>query len=215
MRKVRDFRVLNRYFMWRVRYFSFDPSAITLQKDTRRYAAFFCIELSNLFEQCVRQAFLSAVLCRPQTLSRSEIRCRTSFANEQDVLLEAVRIGRNDRYKRCLRRGYVIQVDEPTWTNFQTLGSICQAIGCDLESRAQLVATAPKTHLDYLAALRNYFAHKSQETRHAFESEMIRIGTLPACDPITFMSRRDFDFPRTNLQWICDELSATYRGVIS
>ena len=180
-------------------------SALTIPFPSRdRVFSYVVIETQNLWAEFSRCFALSCVQMptsitgQPVTLANKAIR------NSGDVLVTAVRY----RYGRKARKP-MTRRDEPGWHDTSLLLNVCSEMGCsNLPTVRSALSTGATVFAD-LPKVRNFFAHRNDETKSQARDVSLRYALPRLPHPTLILSSTPSGRPQPLIaDWI-DDVSVT------
>ena len=154
-----------------------NPSVCHLHDET---IAFVAIEALNVWSSFVRSYYLSWFL-HPRTIAGQRISCSQHFVSFQDALAFSIQVLR----RRRPNAGRLSRRDEPAWHVPSNLLSLGQAVGVSNFSEISSALSFGATYADNLPTVRNFYAHRNDETFSKVQraAALLGIGTnLRPCE---------------------------------
>jgi hypothetical protein len=160
--------------------------------------AFVVIEAMNLWASFARAYYLSWFL-GPITMTGHRVICSNHFRMFEDALVFAIRRLRWRNYGgvRPSRR------DEPAWHESRTLLTLATDIGVSNLNEVQAAFSLGATYLSNLPVVRNFYAHRNDETFRKVREKAILLGLGRNLRPCEFVST---PLPSRPQNLICDWL---------
>jgi hypothetical protein len=143
------------------------------------HVAFVTIEAMSLWSSFVRTYYLSWFL-RPRTVSGARISTAVNYPRFTDALVFAIQKLKNRSYQNPRPS----RLDEPPWHQPRTLLTLATALGVSNLSQVQAALSTGATYLENLPALRNFYAHRNDETYRRVQRSAVILGlgiTLRSC----------------------------------
>jgi hypothetical protein len=145
---------------------------MTFAKD--RAAAFAVIELDNIWSSFVRNYYLSWFV-GTKTKQSVPIRIapgnprqfRDAFVHAKRILFSHTRAGRTAR-------------EEPPWHEKRVLPALARGCGATNLAQIQAGLSIPATVFDFLHTVRNFYAHRCEETAKRLHRVARSLGVSPA-----------------------------------
>ena len=137
--------------------------------------AFVILELDNLWAGVARSFFLSVAFCaRDGTGNRVQLSKATKARSTDDALTHAIRRCKPQRFKQGLNGRWTWR-DEPLWWKPRTLLDAIDEIGASNCQQVSMAISASPNVFSYLHTFRNFYAHRSKETRAEIVSDLRRL----------------------------------------
>ena len=181
MRPCKDLDSLQRSALDRTnRLHAYMSSVLTVGATAQRSSvdpaiAFVVIELDNLWAGVARSFFLSVAFCaRDGTGNRIQLSKATKARSRDEALTHAIRRCKPWRYRPGLNGPWVWQ-DEPPWWKPKTLLDSIDEIGASNYQQVIAAMSASPNAFSYLHRFRNFYAHRSRETRAAITGDLRRL----------------------------------------
>jgi hypothetical protein len=166
--------------------------------------AFVVIEAMNLWASFARAYYLSWFL-RPLTISGTRVICSNHFRLFEDALIFAIRRVRSRNYggTRPSRR------DEPTWHEPRTLLTLAAEIGISNLNEVQAAFSLGATYPANLPTVRNFYAHRNDETFRKVRERAILLGLGENLRPSEFVCTALPSRPQNLISDWLDEIRLT------
>jgi hypothetical protein len=166
--------------------------------------AFVVIEAMNVWASFVRAYYLSWFM-HPRTITGQRIACSHHFGLFQDALIFAIRRLRSRGYSgvRPSRR------DEPTWHDPTTLLTLAVEIGVSNLSQVQAAFSLGATYPANLPTVRNFYAHRNDETFRKVRDRAILLGLGRNLRPCEFVCTAQPSRPQNLISDWLDEIRLT------
>jgi len=130
------------------------------------------IEALNVWASFLRAYYLSAVI-HAKTASGTRINLSSAaFADIQAALRFAVQYLRDPKFKKT----FVSRRDEPPWHNVADFLRLSQRIGISTLGRVQAGLAYQTTFFNYLPTIRNFYAHRCDDTSRKVGNVGVRLG---------------------------------------
>ncbi len=144
--------------------------------------AFVVIETVNVWASFTRAYYLSWFM-KPRTLTGQRVSCTQPLRSFQDALLFAIRHSRSPGYKRAssMRR------DEPAWHDPGNLLSLARAVGPSNIEQISSVLSFGATYPSNLPTVRNFYAHRNDETFRKVQNKAVLLGLGTNLRPCEFV----------------------------
>ena len=142
----------------------------TAEKD--RLIAWVVIEARNLWAEFLRAYYLSGAICTRSASGSPVSFTRMTFSNTQMALIHSVRLLRN----RGFRRQAVRRQDEPPWHVVRDYLSLCMDVGFSNLAQINGAFSYQTSFFAQLTPLRNFYAHRCDETFRKAGQVGIRLG---------------------------------------
>ena len=137
--------------------------------------AFVTIELDNLWAAIARSFFLSVAFCaRDGTGHRVQLFNAMRAQSIDGALTHAIRRCKPRLYKQR-QSGPWTWYDEPPWWKARTLLDALDEIGASNYQQVSTAMGAASNAFSHLHTFRNFYAHRSQETRAEVVGELRRL----------------------------------------
>lgn len=145
--------------------------ALPVAPDSDRAMAWATIEALNVWASFLRAYYLSAAT-RARTSSGARITLTgASFVDIPSALRFAVQF-----FDPGFRRSTISRRDEPTWHDTRKFLRLVQGIGVSNISQVQAGLAYRTTFTSHLATIRNFYAHRCDETSRKAGNVGIRLG---------------------------------------
>lgn len=177
------------------------PTTCSLNDDRISFVA---IEAMNVWASFARAYYLSWFL-RPLTISGKRVICSNHFRLFEDALIFAIRRLRSRNYSgvRPSRR------DEPTWYEPRTLLTLAADIGVSNLNEVQVAFSLGATYPTNLPTVRNFFAHRNDETFRKVRDRAILLGLGGNLRPSEFVCTALPSRPQNLISDWLDEIRLT------
>jgi hypothetical protein len=166
--------------------------------------AFVVAEAVNIWASFVRAYYLSWFL-RPTTMSGSRVNCSNHILRFEDALIFAI--------KRLRSRGYSrtrpVRLDEPTWHDPVTLLTLATEIGVSNLSKVQAAFSLGATYPNVLPTVRNFYAHRNEETFRKVIEKAVLLGLGRNLRPCEFVCTSLPSRPQNLISDWLDEIRLT------
>lgn len=153
-----------------------------------RMVAFVLIETLTTWSSFAREYYLSCAIMRPKTISGSRVvhSNATVTQGERDALVYAIRILKGKVYQKPR----VNPLDEPVWREKRCLASL--SAGLQLSNDADIVSglSYPTTFFNQAFIVRNFFAHRTENTAARVRDLAKREYSLTIGQPIQLVNSR-------------------------
>ena len=141
----------------------------TAEKD--RLAAWVVIEARNLWAEFLRAYYLSGAIRTRAVSGKPVLFTITPFANVGAALLHSVLLKNKKFSRRAVRRR-----DEPTWHVVTDYLSLCRNVGFSNLAQIDGAFSYPTDFLEQLTPVRNFYAHRCDETFRKAAQVGIKLG---------------------------------------
>ena len=178
-----------------------NPSLSQLHDET---IAFVTVEALNIWSSFVRAYYLSWFL-RPKTMAGQRVTCSHHFVLFQDALIFSVQLLRPRRFSG----GRVSRRDEPTWHDPANLLSLARAVGVSNLSQISSALSFGATYADNLPTVRNFYAHRNEETFSKVQRQAALLGMGTDLRPCEFVCAALPSRPQNLISDWLDEMRLT------
>jgi hypothetical protein len=162
--------------------------SLPLAPESDRILAWAMIEALTLWAGFLRAYYLSATI-HAKTSSGAKITLSTSsFSDIQSALRFAVQLLKDPKF----RKNSVSRRDEPAWHNTSSYLRLLQRIGVSNLSQVRAAFAYRTTVFDHLPTIRNFYAHRCDDTSRKVGNVGIRLGltTTPSLHATEIMCSR-------------------------
>lgn len=187
----------------------FETTKAWSQKDI--LATYIAIENANLWATFVRKLFLACALGSPFTGKGVAVSyAGAKFASERDALLFAIRAV-NSRYaaKLAATGQKIVPRDEPAWHDRNAFLRIIHTLGLSNEPSIAAAITSSATTLEHMPTIRNFYAHRTEETAKKTSRVQLSYGFSSSIHPTEFLASRIISRPQTVLRQLVDDVSVS------
>jgi hypothetical protein len=172
-------------------------------------ATYIAIENANLWARFARELYLMCILNAPVTGKGIAVTySQPVFSTERDGLLFAIGAVNAKRATELQQRGQKITPrDEPAWHDKNALLKIVQALALSNESSILAAINASPLTLQYMPTIRNFYAHRSNETGRKVSNVQLNYGFASTLHPTEFLGSRLTSRPHTILRHLVDDIA--------
>jgi hypothetical protein len=166
--------------------------------------AFVVIEAMNLWASFARAYYLSWFL-RPMTMTGHRVICSSHFRMFEDAIIFAIRRLRWRNYSRVspARR------DKPAWHDPRTLLTLPTEIGVSNLNEVQAAFSLGATYPSNLPTVRNFYAHRNDETFRKVRDKAVLLGLGRNLRPCEFVCMALPSRPQNLISDWLDEIRLT------
>lgn len=178
-------------------------TAMTSSPNDERIA-FVVIEALNIWGSFARAYYLSWFLY-PTTMSGNRVSCSNQIQKFEDALIFAIRRLRSRKYSgvRPSRR------DEPIWHDPSTLLTLATEIGVSNLNEVQAAFSLGATYPNVLPTVRNFYAHRNDETFRKVREKAMMLGMGRNLRPCEFLCMSLPSRPQNLISDWIDEIRLT------
>ena len=166
--------------------------------------AYVVIESVNLWASFSRAYYLSWFM-KPKTMTGGRIRCVRHFGFFEDALLFAIRHLRSPGYKRL----HPSRRDEPAWHDPSNLLSLAAAVEVSNFAQISAALSFGATYVSNLPTVRNFYAHRNDETFRKVQSKAALLGLGTNLRPCEFVCASLPSRPQNLISDWLDEMRLT------
>lgn len=141
----------------------------TAEKD--RVVAWVVIEAVNLWGGFLRAYYLSGAI-KARTGSGVPVYFARTFASRQAALTHAVRLLKNPKFNKKT----IVRRDEPAWHDVGNFLKLATSVGLSNLAQVQTALAYRTNFFGLLAPVRNFYAHRSDETCRRAANVGVRLG---------------------------------------
>jgi len=176
------------------------------QKDV--LATFIAIENANLWDAFARTLYLTCAMDGPATSKGLAItHAHSPFADDRDALLFAIDAVNKTHAAKLRASGQKIRSrDEPAWQDRNVLLRIVRALGLSNEPSISAAISASVTTLANLPTIRNFYAHRCEDTALKTAAVQLGYGFASSIHPTQFLASRLAARPYTILRHLVDDI---------
>lgn len=170
-----------------------------------RLAAFLVIETFNLWASFARSLFLSSCMSAKTTSGHRVVLSAHSFATAEDALRFAIREIRGRNPSQPERR------DEPAWYKTRHIARLFSDTGASNLGQIQAAVSYQTAFFDEVPTVRNFFAHRNEETASRVQQIARNQRISPRLRPSEVVSSVAPGRPQTLLADWLDDLRIVMR----
>jgi hypothetical protein len=161
--------------------------SLPLSIEADRAVAWAVIEALNLWSGFLRAYYLSATIHAKTTSGKRIVLASAAFPDIRAALRFAAQV-KNPKFSKTL----VSRRDEPTWHNTGDFLRLLQRIGASNLPRVQAALAYSTTFFNHLPTIRNFYAHRCDDTFRKAGNVGIRLGlaTKPSLHATEIMCTR-------------------------
>ncbi len=170
-----------------------------------RSSAWLAVESLNLWAGFVRSYYLSGAI-RSRTRSGSPVFfVAVTFPDARAAIKHAVL-----QAGRAIKKPAPSRIDEPPWHNKRVVLPLFANVGASNLAQIQAAFSIPATFMDYLPAVRNFYAHRCDETYAKAAGVAVKLGlsTIPRLRPTEIMCSAMPTRPQNVITDWLDEMTA-------
>lgn len=164
------------------------PLSLPAAPGQDRIIAWVVIETLNLWAGFLRAYYLSGAIGTRTSIGGRVTFKSVAFPNAKAAIIHAIRAVKNAKFNNS----YVSRRDEPTWHDTGDFLKLTKKVGASNLPQIYAAFSTGATFYNYLATVRNFYAHRCDETFRKATQVGVKIGltTRPRLRPSEIMCAR-------------------------